>query len=388
MAFLDRLQQQFDGGKTFRFGQVDPFQDVGSWVGTGSPSLDLQLGTFGYPTGVIEIRGVSQSGKTTMSLQAMKTAIESMGERAVVSILSSERRDNLAYAAQMGVPVNQIILHRIKTIEDVKNKIFQTIRKAEAQLTAFFVEEGKDAKVKKDELEDYVAKRRSEFGQLHFFFIWDALGQTVSAQELQKAEDNADKDETGMAALASASRALPNMLRSIKALEDDHNLTLMIINRAYDKIDGTPGKKSYGGNAIELFPTMRLELTRIQGIKVGDEEVGQVSEVKVIKSDFGSPKQSFKIEIGYGLGIILNQDDIDFGIECGVLEKFGQGGAIFTMGKKEMLKWKTRRELYQLYTDRDPNLKILVKLLTSKAHARVKKERDDKLAKLLKEAVK
>lgn len=388
MSLLDRLQKEFDSSKTFRFGQVDPFQDVGSWVGTGSPALDLQLGTFGYPTGVIEIRGVSQSGKTTMSLQAMKTAIESMGDRAVVSILSSERRDNLAYAAQMGVPVNQVILHRIKTIEDVKNKIFQTIRKSEAQLTALFLEEGKDAKIKKDELEDYVKTRRSEFGQLHFFFIWDALGQTVSAQELQKAEDNAEKDEVGQAALASASRALPNMLRSIKALEDDHNVTLMIINRAYDKIDGTPGKKSYGGNAIELFPTMRLELARIQGIKIGDEEVGQVSEVKVIKSDFGNPKQTFKIEIGYGLGIIINQDDIDFGIECGLLEKFGQGGAIFTVGKKEMLKWKTRRELYQLYKDRDPNLKMLVRMLTVKAHAKVKKQRDDKLAKLLKDATK
>lgn len=385
MSFLDRLQSKFDSGKTFRFGQVDPFQDVGSWVGTGSPALDLQLGTFGYPTGIIEIRGVSQSGKTTMSLQAMKTAIESMGERAVVSILSSERRDNLAYAAQMGVPVNQIILHRIKTIEDVKNKIFQTIRKSETELSAYFAEEGKEAKVKKDDIVDYVATRRSEFGKLHFFFVWDALGQTVSAQELQKAEDNAEKDETGMAALASASRALPNMLRSIKALEDDHDITLMIINRAYDKIDGTPGKKSYGGNAIELFPTMRLELSRIQGVKVGDEEVGQVSEVKVIKSDFGSPKQTFKIEIGYGLGIVLNQDDIEFGIEVGVLEKHGQGGAIFTMGKKEMLKWKTRRELYELYTNRDPNLRILVKMLTNKAHARVKKEREEKLARLLKE---
>ena len=121
MSLIGRLQQQFDSKKTFRFADVDPFQDVGSWISTGSPTLDLALNTLGFPTGVIEVRGASQSGKTTMSLQAMKTAIDYMGDRAVVSILSSERRDNLAYAAQMGVPVDQIILHRIKTIEDVKN---------------------------------------------------------------------------------------------------------------------------------------------------------------------------------------------------------------------------------------------------------------------------
>lgn len=385
MALIDRLQQQFDEKKTFRFADVDPFQDVGSWISTGSPTLDLALNTLGFPTGVIEVRGASQSGKTTMSLQAMKTAIEYMGDRAVVSILSSERRDNLAYAAQMGVPVNQIILHRIKTIEDVKNKIFQTIRKTEAQLDAMFLDEGKDAKVKKDELEDYVKTRKAEFGRLHFFFIWDALGQTVSAQELNKAEENAKTDETGMAALGAASRSLPAALRAIKTLEDEYDITLMIINRAYDKIDGTPGKKSYGGNAIELFPTMRLELSRIKGEKVGDVEVGQVSEVKVIKSDFGSPKQTFQIEIGYGLGIVLNRADIEFGIEQGILEKHGIGGAIFKMGTKEILKWQNRGALYQLYRDRDPGLKMLVKLLTKKAHDKVMSERKSKLAKLLKD---
>lgn len=382
---LDKLHGEFDQKKTFKFSQVDPFQDVGSWISTGSPSLDMQLGTLGYPTGVIEVRGVSQSGKTTMSLQAMKTAIEFMGERAIVSILSSERRDNLAYAAQMGVPVEQVILHRIKTVEDVKNKIFQTIRKTETQLDLVFVEEAKEQKIKKEEIQDYVSKRKSEFGKLHFFFIWDALGQTVSAQELNKAEDNAKNDETGQSALASSARSLSNALRSIKTLEDEYDITLMIINRAYDKIDGTPGRKSYGGNAIELFPTMRLELSRIKGEKIGEDEVGQVSEVKVIKSDFGSPKQTFQIEIGYGLGIVLNKTDIEFGIEQGVLEKHGISGASFKLKGKEILKWSNRRELYALYQARNPQLRILIKLLTTKAHEYVLNQRRSKLRSLLKD---
>ena len=385
MALIDRLHSTFDNKRTFRFSEVDPFQDVGGWISTGSPALDYQLNTLGFPTGIIEIRGQSQSGKTTMSLQAMRTALEYMGERAVVSILSSERRDNLAYAAQMGVPVRSIILHRIKTIEDVKNKIFQTIRRADENLNRMFVDEGKEVKIKKDEMDDYVAKRKAEFGNLHFFFIWDALGQTVSAQELAKAEKNAEEDETGQAALASASRALPSALRAIKALEDEYNITLIIINRAYDKVEGTPGKKSYGGNAIELFPTMRFELSRIKGEKIGDDEVGQITEVKVLKSDFGPPKVSFQIEIGYGLGIVLGKSDIEFGIAEGILEKFGQSGAIFKLGTKEVLKWGNRRGLYELYENRDPGLKMLLKLLTKRAHDKVTKARKEKLKKLLSE---
>lgn len=378
MAFIDNLRNKFDSKRTFKFSELDPFQDVGAWIPSGSPSLDLFLNTLGYPTGIIEVRGASQSGKTTISLQAMKTAIDTQGERSVVTILSSERRDNLAYAVQMGLDVDRIIVHRIKTIEDVKNKIFQTIRKTETSFDEYLTEEAKEAKIKRDDISDYIKKRKEEQGKFHFFFIWDALGQTVSAQELKKSEENAEKDEVGMAALASASRALPNALRSIKALEDECNITLMIINRAYDKVEGTPGKKSYGGNAIELFPTIRLELSRVQGVKVGEDEVGQISEVKIIKSDFTSPKQTYQIEIGYGLGIVLSKQDIEFGIEQNILEKHGVGGALYKIGKKE-LKWSNRRQLYDLYQKKDPMLKALLRVLNKRAHTLVIQRREEKL---------
>jgi hypothetical protein len=86
------------------------------------------------------------------------------------------------------------------------------------------------------------------------------------------------------------------------------------------------------------------------------------------------PKQKFLIEIAYGFGIVLSSEDVQFGIEQGVLEKFGATGAIYKIGSKE-LKWKSRKELYQLYEEKNPLLKMLVSKLTTLAHAIVLKNR-------------
>ena len=94
----------------------------------------------------------------------------------------------------------------------------------------------------------------------------------------------------------------------------------------------------------------------------------------MIKNDFDRPKQKFTVEIGYGYGFVLNAEDIALGIEAGFLEKFGQAGAIFKMGKKE-LKWQTRKQLYELYEKREPTLKILTSKLIKYAHKKMMDER-------------
>ena len=375
MGFFDNLAERFDGGKTFKFSDVEMLVRSDAWISTGSPSLDYHMQTYGYPSGIIEVRGESQSGKTTFSLQAMKCAQKQYGERAIIVILSSERRDNKAYARQMGVNTDLVIIHKVTTIEDVFNRIFQTVEAVNEQLLQEFKNDGKAEKIRVNtpEMAEYISKRLEEFGKPRLFFVWDALGQTVSSQELAKAKQNAKENATNKAALASAARALSGGLRSIIALQDEEDFTLYIINRPYDKTDGRPGKKSYGGKAITLYPTIRLELARIQGVKVGDEEVGQITQVHLLKTDYARPKQKFNIEIAYGLGIVLSSEDIAYGIKKKVLTKFGAHGASFKMGKKEM-KWKSKKGLYELYENQDKMLGILISKLTKLRHNDVEAE--------------
>ena len=381
MSFIDRLVDKFDE-RTSSFAELDAFSDEASWISTGSPSLDYNLRTFGYPTGIIEVRGESQSGKTPASLMLMLQTIREYGERGIIVILSSERRDNKVYAKQIGINVKQVVVHRIRTVEDAFNKMHNTIAQChialEEELEKQVLLANDKLKKTSEKFPELLEQAKKEFGNFRFVFIWDALGQTVSSQELAKAKLNAEKNESSQAALGAAARSLGGGLRSIIGMTDEEDMTLFIVNRPYDNVDGGPGiKKSYGGKAIMLYPTMRLELARIQGIKIGEEEVGQITQVNVLKNDYDNPKQKYEVEIGYGLGFVLNKDDLAMGTEAGFLEKFGQGGAIFKMGKKE-LKWKTRRELYQLYEDHDPMLTILVRKLIKYAHDKVAKERKEK----------
>lgn len=376
--FIQGVLDQFDKGKTFSFSDMNPFQDVGSWVSTGSPSLDYFLKTLGYPVGIIEVRGESQSGKTTFSLEAMKSAINAHGDKAVVVVLSSERRDNRPYANALGLDVSQVIIHRVTTIEDVSNKIYQTVEAVDNALEGWAENEVHKNTKKSDPSFKSKVETLMKENDLHFFFVWDSLGQTVSSQELAKAKENAKNNTTNKSALGSAARSLSEFLRSFLSLQDERNTTLMIINRPYDRVDGRPGKKSYGGKAITFFPTMRLELARIQGIKVGDEEVGQITQIKTIKTDFDLPKQKFNVEIAYGKGFVLSKHDIQLGIEAGLLTKHGVGGASFKVGKKE-LKWTSRKQLYEIYDERPPLLNILIKKLTKYAHDKVIKEHKEKI---------
>ena len=88
---------------------------------------------------------------------------------------------------------------------------------------------------------------------------------------------------------------------------------------------------------------------------MGDEEVAQISTVKVIKNDFGSRKKT-EIRILLGEGIILSNNDIEYALERGILKQEGKRKVSYLNGK---LSWSTPREFFQLYHDRNRYLDVL-----------------------------
>lgn len=362
MNITDKLIEKFDNTKVFKFESLNPFSEESSWIPTFSPSLDLRLKTLGLPSGIIEVRGDSQAGKTTFDLMAIRGCLEWFGDRAVVVILSSERRDNKPYAEMLGIDTSRVLIIRTKTVEDVFTKTKQTV-----DMVKKMIETGE---IKME-------------GKPKFFFSWDSLGNTVSRQEKDAMETRAkvmevktkedEKNETKSAAMASAARAISLGFRSLIALSDEIDLTFLFINRSYENIDGGYGKTSAGGTAVTYYPCMRIELSRKEGIKFTQdgEEMGQITLVNAFKTDFSRPKQKFPIEIGYGYGFVLTEDDLQIGFDAGILEKYGNG-AKYLKGK---LQWKSRRELYKLYEENNPLLKLLTKKLIKLAHQKVMEER-------------
>jgi recombination protein RecA len=371
MSLLNKIKESFPGEKTFTFDELDPFGEEARWISTGIPACDHGLKTFGLPLGIVELRGESQSGKTTMSLHIMKECRRQYGDNAIITILSSEKRDNKIYAKKIGLDLGEVLIHRISTIEACFNRIRQTIKAAEEALSNDIKAELKADKVPMAEFEARYFQKKKESARLRYLFVWDSIGNTPSAQEVQKMDERSEKDTDGQAAMGTAARAIGVGFRTVNVLTDDHDITLLVINRAYDKMDNT-GKESYGGKAIKLFPTMRIEMSRKSGIKQGEVEIGQLTQVHIIKSDYGGIREKFDLEMIYGYGFVLSAEDLKFGLQNGFLEKFGMNGCKYPAMN---ISWMTRKQLLEMYSGKNTKLELLRLKLLKAAHDQVIKDR-------------
>lgn len=343
-SIIDKIVQKFNSEDVIKFSDKDGFKDIKSWAHTGSPTLDYNLRTFGLPTGIIEIAGKSRSGKTTLGLMAMKYFLQENPEDGIAVILSSENRDNKDYALQLGLPVNRIIIVKVKYVEAMFMQVKKLIMDADEIL--------KEEKMKPK-----------------FFFLWDSLGATLSKSELDTMEENTKRMEKELQRgtevedielknekMMAFAKEAKKFAKSIMSEMYSHVMHFVMLNHQYEQSTmGVTTRKSTGGEWVSLMPTLRLSMNLKAHEKIDDEEVAQISEVKVVKNDFGSRKKT-EIRILLGYGIILAQSDIDYALEIGILKKEGAKKVSFMNGK---LSWSSNRELFRHYYEHNKFLKIL-----------------------------
>lgn len=350
---LSKLTARFNSDDVITFKKKDGFAEVKSWAHTGSPELNWNLRTYGLPTGIIEIAGRSRSGKTTEGLEAMKYFLDKNPETGLACILSSENRDNKDYAIQLGIDPSRVVIIKIHYVEQMFVRVSKFVKDAHA----LFEEAGIKEKPK-------------------FFFLWDSLGATLSKAEydaLRANVENMDKaaakgeeleklQEPKMMAFAKSAKMFAKGLVGLCYTNVIH---FVILNHQYEQnVMGVTSRKSTGGEWVELMPTLRLQMRVTEMKKIDDVEVAQISEVKVIKNDFGSRQKTY-IRILLGYGIILSEEDIDYAVERGIIQKPSKTVYTALNGK---LRWKSDRELYQLYYDQNPLLDTLGKVITASRH--------------------
>lgn len=343
-SVIDKIVKKFNSEDVIKFSDKDGFSAIKSWCHTGSPTLDYNLHTFGLPTGIIEIAGKSRSGKTTLGLMAMKAFLKENPEDGIAVILSSENRDNKDYALQLGLPVNRIIIVKVKYVEAMFLQVKKLIMDADEIL--------KEERLKPK-----------------FFFLWDSLGATLSKSELETMTENTERMEKALQKgeevedfelknekMMAFAKEAKKFAKSIMSEMYTHIVHFVILNHQYEQSTmGITTRKSTGGEWVELFPTIRLSVKLKGHEKLDDVEVAQITEVRVVKNDFGSRK-STDIRILLGYGIILSQDDIEYALENGILKKEGAKKITFMNGK---LSWSTPRELFKLYYEHNKLLSVL-----------------------------
>jgi len=278
-AALSQIEKQFGKGSVMRLGDAGATYEVDT-IPTGSLGLDIALGVGGIPRGrVIEIFGPESSGKTTLTLAIIASAQSHGGTAAFVD---AEHALDPLYAEKLGVKVNDLLVSQPDTGEQALEITDMLVRSGAVDVV---VVDSVAALTPKAEIE-------GEMGDQHM-----GLQARLMSQALRKLTGNIKRSNT----------------------------IVIFINQIRMKIGvmfGNP-ETTTGGNALKFYSSVRMDIRRIGAIKNGEEVVGSLTRVKVVKNKVAPPFRETEFEIMYGTGISKEGELIELGVLHNLIEKSG-----------------------------------------------------------------
>jgi recombination protein RecA len=85
---------------------------------------------------------------------------------------------------------------------------------------------------------------------------------------------------------------------------------------------GSPETTS-GGRALKFYASVRIDVRRIETLKVGPEQIGNRVRAKIVKNKVAPPFREAEFDIMFGQGISREGSLIDVGVEHGIVSKAG-----------------------------------------------------------------